>query len=304
MDPAWLLALPLLAEVRNYVGAGRRRCGAEVEVYVPARGVDPALRETSRLAVVLRDFDDVCVEERCVKLGTRGKAAAVEYAVENSRGEYVAIFDSDVYFTEREVEALACAAGDGVATGYRVVKCVDFASCLAAAVSDFGFLYMAWRRFIWGGAVAGRRETLRRLYAGVSRHISDDMYATALARRLGVPVRFVPVALFSDPPARTAAGAARWAFRQYALAYRGGDLSTKLGVLAAAAWLVALHFSPPALVALYAVFLARRAALGGARLLLYAAALPIAALLTAAAAASAPFVRKVRWRDRVVELTP
>lgn len=86
------------------------------------RGHDEPLSQTSRYAVVVRDADDDCREAACVKTPAAGKAAAVEYAVDNAQCEYMALFESDVYFTPADAERLAAAAGhDGVATSHRLV---------------------------------------------------------------------------------------------------------------------------------------------------------------------------------------
>ena len=302
MDYTWLLTLPLLFEIRNWLAPRRVKCGVEPQIYIPARGEDEALKKTAEYAVVLRDADDVCREPSCLLLKTTGKSAALEYAVSKSTAEYIALFDSDVYFTKEDAEALACAAGDGVATAYRVVKCRDFSTCLAAAVSDFGFLYMSWRRFIWGGAVGGRREVLARVYRGVSSHVSDDIYATERARELGVAIKYVHVAPRSDPPGRGALENIRWAFRQYAIAYRQGGLWTKLGILATAAWLATVLAHPKALAILYLWTLARRVVLREGSYLHYAAAALPAFVITAAATAASPFIKKIKWRDRSLEL--
>ena len=297
----WLLvAAPLLAEVRNI-----RRVRARVPtcVYIPARGRDEPLSHTSRYAVVVRDPDDDCREAACVKTPAAGKAAAVEYAVNNARCEYVALFDSDVYFTPEDAERLAAAAGsDGVATSYRVVVGRSFWGWVAAAASDFGYVLMGLYRFVWGGAFAGRRDVLAKVVQGASGAVSDDMYATARAKALRVPIRFTYLKLISPPPADSPRPLFKWLLRQYATAAKLGPPAVKIGLAATAMWLATWAIYPQTLLIYAAAGYIRRKALGAPAPPIYIPAAVVAYLYTLAATALAFFTKEVEWRGRKIKL--
>jgi hypothetical protein len=297
----WLLIIaPLLAEIRNVKKLAGR---SPTCVYIPARGREQPLSHTSRYAVVVRDADDECAEDNCIKVPTTGKSAAVEYIVNNANCEYVAIFDSDVYFTPTDAERLAAAAGrDGVATSYRLVVGRGFWGWVAAAASDFGFVMMALYRFVWGGAVAGRKETLARVMRGVSNAVSDDMYATARAKALGVPIRFIYLRLISPPPADTPRTVFKWIQRQYAMAARLGPPTVKVGLAALAIWLATWALYPHTLLIYAVAGYMRRKALGVPATPLYIPAAAVAYAYTLAAVVLGFFTREVEWRGRVVKL--
>lgn len=297
---ALLLTAPLLAEARNLLT--RPRGAAEACVAVPARGWDRPLEALSRFALVVRDADEPCAGH-CVNSGERGKGAAVAEALRRLECPRIALFDSDVWAAPADAARLAALAGDdGVATSYRLVEGRGLLGAALAAASDVGFLLMAFRRFIWGGAVAGRREVLLAIYAGVEGALSDDMHATAAARRLGVPIRFAYLPLASEQPARSWRDAARWLARQFAMAYRYGGAAERAGLYATALWLLALLAHPPALAAYAAVAAARRLAVLGRLDPLYLPAVPLGLAMAAAAMLAAPLVKRAEWRGRHVEL--
>lgn len=272
-------------------------------VYIPARGYDEPLIQTSRFALVVRDADDDCREANCVKTPAKGKAAAVEYAVNNARCEYVALFDSDLYFTPADAESLAAAAGrDGVATSYRLVVGRGFWGWVAAAASDFGYVLMGLYRFVWGGAVAGRRDVLARVMQGVSRAVSDDMFATARAKALRIPIRFVYLKLISPQQADSPRPLFNWLLRQYAMAARLGPLAVKIGLAATAIWLATWAIYPQTLLIYAAASYIRRKALGAPAPPIYIPAIAVAYLFTLAAMALAFFTREVEWRGRRIRL--
>jgi hypothetical protein len=272
----WLLIVaPLLAEIRNVKKLAGR---SPTCVYIPARGREQPLSHTSRYAVVVRDADDECAEDNCIKVPTTGKSAAVEYIVNSANCEYVAIFDSDVYFTPTDAERLA------------------------AAASDFGFVMMALYRFVWGGAVAGRKETLARVMRGVSNAVSDDMYATARAKALGVPIRFIYLRLISPPPADSPRTVFKWIQRQYAMAARLGPPAVKVGLAALAIWLATWVLYPHALLIYAVAGYIRRKALGVPATPLYIPAAAVAYAYTLAAVVLGFLTREVEWRGRVVKL--
>jgi hypothetical protein len=297
----WLLvAAPLLAEIRNV-----KKPPGQIPtcVYIPARGRDEPLSRTSKYAVVVRDADDECIEAACVKISTVGKGAAVEYAVNSAKCEHLAIFDSDVYFTPVDAERLAAAAGrDGVATSYRLIVGRGFWEWVAAAASDFGFVLMGLHRFLWGGAVAGRKEILAKVMRGISSAISDDMYATARARALDVPIRFIYLKLISPPPADRPLPIFKWLLRQYAIAARLGPPTVKIGLAAAAIWLVTWAIYPQTLLIYAIAGYARRKALGAPVTPIYVPAAAVAYVYTLAAITLGFFTREVEWRGRIIRL--
>ncbi len=297
----WLLvAVPLFAEIRN---ARRIRGSVPTCIYVPARGYDEPLARTAGYAVVVRDFDDECREATCVKAPASGKGAAVEYAVTVADCEHVALFDSDVYFTPDDAAQLAAAAGDdGVATSYRFVVGRRFWEWVAAAASDFGFVFMGLGRYIWGGAVAGRRDVLMKVLMGASNAVSDDMYATARARSLGVPIRFKYLRLISPPPAGDPRSVFKWLLRQYAIGAKLGPTVVKLGLAAVAAWLAAWAFYPHVLLMYATAGYIRRKALGVPVTPLYIPAAAVAYAYTLAAIVLGFLAEEVEWRGRKIRL--
>ena len=293
----WLVvAAPLLAELRNLRRPPRSRLDGKLRVYIPARGFDEPLAVTARHAVVVRDRDEECVERNCLRVDTVGKAAAVEGALRASDCEYAALFDSDVYFTPLDAASLAEAAGDGVATSYRLLYGRGFWGWVAAAASDVGFTLMGLSRFIWGGAVAGRADTLRAIYSGASRALSDDMYATRAAKRLGVPIRFLYLRLVGPAPAETPRGVFKRLVRQFAIASRQGPLLVKVGVALLAGWLALWAAYPYMfLVSALAGYL-RRLALRAPCPPVYIPAAMLAPLFILAAAVSSFLIKEVEWR--------
>jgi hypothetical protein len=173
---------------------------------------------------------------------------------------------------------------------------------VAAAASDFGFVMMALYRFVWGGAVAGRKETLARVMRGVSNAVSDDMYATARAKALGVPIRFIYLRLISPPPADTPRTVFKWIQRQYAMAARLGPPTVKVGLAALAIWLATWALYPHTLLIYAVAGYMRRKALGVPATPLYIPAAAVAYAYTLAAVVLGFFTREVEWRGRVVKL--
>ncbi|ABP50011.1 MULTISPECIES: glycosyltransferase family 2 protein [Pyrobaculum] len=229
-------------------------------------------------------------------MGTVGKAAAMESALSAAKCEYVALFDSDIYFTPSDAVFLAEAAGDGVATSYRLLYGSGFWGWVAATASDMGFTLMGLARFVWGGAMAGRAGVLREVFRGASKALSDDMYATRKAKALGIPIRFVYLRLLGPAPAERPRGVFRWLTRQYAMAVREGPPFVKIGVVLIAAWLSLWIVHPSTFLVYTVAGCARRLALKAPCSLLYIPASLLAPLFTLAAIVASFSIKEVEWR--------
>jgi cellulose synthase/poly-beta-1,6-N-acetylglucosamine synthase-like glycosyltransferase len=190
----------------------------DYELVIVARCADdiPGGVLPHRARIVLAHGDDPHTGEKVQNL-----AAAVRAV--RKRSEVLAFADSDGRVTLRWLRALVAplaAERVGAATGYRwfTPEAADFWSILRAAwdAVSYGMLGPGDNRFVWGGAMAIRKQTFSE--AEVLKHwkntVSDDYALAAAVRSAGLTVAFAPGALVPSPEHISARGLFAWMRRQ------------------------------------------------------------------------------------------
>jgi len=252
VGPAVLLtAASLLGEGRRAAYVRSRL--AEVSGYrppasviVPVKGEDQGLRENLaalasldypdyELIIVARCADDIPggvlpYRARIVLAHgddphTGGKVQNLAAAVlaARKRSEVLAFADSDGRVTRRWLRAVVAPLADervGAATGYRwfTPEAANFWSILRAAwdAVSYGMLGPGDSRFVWGGAMAIRKQIFSE--AEVLKHwkntVSDDYALAAAVRAAGLSVAFAPGALVPSPEHISGRGLLVWVLRQ------------------------------------------------------------------------------------------
>ena len=270
VGPALVLtAASLLSEPRNAAYVRRRLAEASeflppASVIVPVKGEDQGLRENlaalasldypdyelvivarcaddipggvlpGRARIVLAHGDDPHTGEKVQNL-----AAAVLAARKPS--EVFAFADSDGRVTRRWLRSLVAPLADeslGAATGYRwfTPEAANFSSILRAAwdAVSFGMLGPGDARFVWGGAMAIRRQTFAE--AEVLKHwkntVSDDYALAAAVRALGLTVAYAPGALVPSPERISMRGLFSWVRRQMTITRAYAQRLWVLGLVA------------------------------------------------------------------------
>jgi cellulose synthase/poly-beta-1,6-N-acetylglucosamine synthase-like glycosyltransferase len=215
-------------------------------VIVPVKGQDQGLRENLaalaaldypdyELLIVARCADDIPggVLPRHARIvlahgddphtGEKVQNLAAAVLAARKRSEVLAFADSDGRVTRRWLRALVAplaAERVGAATGYRwfTPETGDFWSVLRAAwdAVSYGMLGSGDCRFVWGGAMAIRRQTF--IEAEVLKHwkntVSDDYALAAAVRAAGLAVAYAPGALVPSPERISARALFSWVRRQ------------------------------------------------------------------------------------------
>jgi len=190
----------------------------DYELLIVARCADdiPGGVLPARARIVLAHGSDPHTGEKVQNL-----AAAVLAA--RKRSEVFAFADSDGRVTRRWLRALVAPLADeriGAATGYRwfTPDAPNFWSILRAAwdAVSYGMLGPGHCRFVWGGAMAIRKETF--VEAEVLKYwkntVSDDYALAAAVRSAGLMVAYAPGALVPSPERISARGLFSWVRRQ------------------------------------------------------------------------------------------
>jgi cellulose synthase/poly-beta-1,6-N-acetylglucosamine synthase-like glycosyltransferase len=227
-----------LAEVSEYL--------PPASVIVPVKGEDQGLRE-NLAALALLDYPDyeLLIVARCADdipggvlpgrarivlahgddphTGEKVQNLAAAVLAARKRSEVLAFADSDGRVTRRWLQALVAPVADervGAATGYRwfTPEGANFWGLLRAAwdAVSYGMLGPGDSRFVWGGAMAIRKQTFAE--AEVLKHwkntVSDDYGLAAAVRAAGLSVAFAPGALVPSPERISARGLFSWVRRQ------------------------------------------------------------------------------------------
>jgi ceramide glucosyltransferase len=215
-------------------------------VIVPVKGEDPGLRE-NLAALASLDYPDyeLVIVARCAadipggvlpgrarivlahgddpNTGEKVQNLAAAVLAARKPSEVFAFADSDGRVTRRWLRALVAPLADetvGAATGYRwfMPEAANFWSALRAAwdAVSCGMLGPDDNRFVWGGAMAIRKQTF--VAAEVLKHwkntVSDDYALAAAVRALGLEVAYAPGALVPSPEPISARGLFSWVRRQ------------------------------------------------------------------------------------------
>lgn len=169
----------------------------------------------------------------------QNQAAAVHAARKQSR--IFAFADSDGRVTKRWLRALVAPLSDehvGASTGFRwfTPQPANFASALRAVWDSVsgGMLGPGDNPFVWGGAMAIRKQTL--FDTGVLDYwkdtVSDDYLLSAAVHDSGLTIAYAPGALVPSPEHISARGLFRWTRRQMTITRVYAPILWKRGLAA------------------------------------------------------------------------
>jgi ceramide glucosyltransferase len=252
VGPALSLTAASLLGERRRAAYVRSRLAATSEylppasVIVPVKGEDQGLRENLaalssldypdyELLIVARRADDIpggVLPARARIVLAQGSDPHTGEKVQNlaaavlsarKRSEVYAFADSDGRVTGRWLRALVAPLADeraGAATGYRwfMPEAPEFWSMMRAAwdAVSYGMLGPGDSRFVWGGAMAIRKQAF--VEAQVLKYwkntVSDDYALAAAVRAAGLTVAYAPGALVPSPESISARGLFSWVRRQ------------------------------------------------------------------------------------------
>jgi len=168
---------------------------------------------------------ELCISKQ--RVGCSGKVAALLTALERDAwaNDVYVFVDSDALVPPRWLMDLVDPLGDdcvGASTGFRwYFPSGGFWSHVQSAwnASGTNLLFDKRYNFPWGGAMAVRAETLKKIDIESiwQRAISDDLTLNAALRDHGYGITFLPQCTVASYERATAVGFLKWAIRQTAI---------------------------------------------------------------------------------------